>query len=520
MGKHYPSIFNDVIGPVMRGPSSSHCAGSLRIGRLLRNLMDDDIQEVFIEYDPGGSLVTTHESQGSDMGLYGGFLGYDTHDERLMNYREEIKKSGICIHVDYVHFGARHPNTYKITLKNEQYVHRVLAISTGGGMIEIIEIDGAKLCIQGDYYETLVYLSQSNERILESISKIVNAEDIGYRDGIVPFVQISTIQELATETIKKIRSLKNVVYVITMRPILPVLSCKNMNVPFTTCDEMLTFNEDKHLSLWELAVEYESARGNISQETVFENMKELLHILVDSIELGLRGTEFEDRILPAQSPEFQKKLVNDGLITSPVLNRMILYVSALMEVKSSMGVIVAAPTAGACGALPGAIIGTGHALGLPEDDMVKALLVAGLIGVFITYTSTFAAESAGCQAECGAASGMAAAGLVHLGGGSLKQALGAASMALQNSFGMTCDPIANRVEAPCLGKNVMAASNALSCTNMALAHYRHLIPLDEVIQAFDAVGRSIMRELRCTALGGLSITKTAKSIEERLTERH
>ncbi|MCX6576544.1 MAG: L-serine ammonia-lyase, iron-sulfur-dependent, subunit alpha, partial [Candidatus Aminicenantes bacterium] len=200
----------------------------------------------------------------------------------------------------------------------------------------------------------------------------------------------------------------------------------------------------------------------------------------------------------------------------PVLNRIILCVSALMEMKSSMGVIVAAPTAGACGALPGAVIGAGRVLNSPEGEIVKAMLAAGLIGVFIADQSTFAAENAGCQAECGSASGMAAAGLVHLAGGDLQQALGAASLALQNSFGMTCDPIANRVEAPCLGKNVMAAANALSCANMALAGYQHLIPLDEVLQAFDKVGRSLPRELRCTALGGLSVTKTAQQIEAAL----
>ncbi|MCP4398859.1 MAG: serine dehydratase [bacterium] len=502
----------------MRGPSSSHCAGSLRIGRMLRNLMDNEIQEVLIEYDPGGSLVTTHESQGTDMGLYSGFLGYDTHDERLVNYREEMNESGIRIQVKYVHFDAKHPNTYKITLKNEQRIHHVLALSTGGGMIEFIEIDGAKVCMQGDYYETLVYLSRANTRIVEEISHITTAEEMSYRNGETPFVQISSVQALTRETLVSIHALHDVAYVVTMRPVLPVLSRRNIRVPFSTCEEMLKFNQGKHLPLWELAVEYESTRGNLSKERVFENMRKLFHLLTNSIEIGLRGTDFEDRILPSQSPGFKEKLERKILIESSALNQMIMYVSALMEVKSSMGVIIAAPTAGACGALPGAIIGTGHALGLSEDDMVKAMLATGLIGVFIADKSTFAAESAGCQAECGSASGMAAAGLVHLGGGTLEQSLGAASMALQNSFGMTCDPIANRVEAPCLGKNVMAASNALACANMALADYKHLIPLDEVIQAFDAVGRSISRELRCTALGGLSVTKTAKSLERGLSE--
>jgi L-serine dehydratase len=108
---------------------------------------------------------------------------------------------------------------------------------------------------------------------------------------------------------------------------------------------------------------------------------------------------------------------------------------------------------------------------------------------------------------------------VGLAKGSLAQAISAASVALQNSLGMVCDPIANRVEAPCLGKNVMAASNALSCANMALANYDHLIPLDEVIEAMYQVGNSIPNTLRCTNLGGLSITKTAKELENQLEQR-
>ncbi len=190
--------------------------------------------------------------------------------------------------------------------------------------------------------------------------------------------------------------------------------------------------------------------------------------------------------------------------------------TAMMEIKSSMGIITACPTAGACGGLPGACIGAADSMGLPGDEITKAMLAAGMIGIFISVHATFAAEVGGCQAECGAGSGMAAAALVTLAKGDTNRALGAASMALQNIFGMVCDPVANRVEVPCLGKNVMAAANALSCANMALANFDPVLPLDEVIQAMDKVGKSLPFELRCTALGGLSVTETSKKIEEQL----
>jgi L-serine dehydratase len=191
----------------------------------------------------------------------------------------------------------------------------------------------------------------------------------------------------------------------------------------------------------------------------------------------------------------------------------------MMEAKSAMEVIVAAPTAGSCGVLPGTCIGAAFAMGLAADEMTRAMLAAGLIGVFISAHATFAAEVGGCQAECGAGSAMAAAALVSLAKGTTQQTVDAASMALQNILGMICDPVANRVEVPCLGKNVLAASNALACANMALAGFDAVIPLDQVIDAMDRVGKSLPPELRCTALGGLSITPKAKEIERRLQRR-
>jgi L-serine dehydratase len=282
---------------------------------------------------------------------------------------------------------------------------------------------------------------------------------------------------------------------------------------------MLRCDGERNTPLWKLAVEYECARGGLSEDAVIDKMREIVRILRRSIAQGLAGTYYEDRVLGYQSGEFQRLMEARRLLNGGALNRMVLYVTALMEVKSSMGVIVAAPTAGACAALPGAVIGMAEEMGLDEDAMAKALLASGIIGVFIATKWTFAAEVGGCQAEGGSAASMAAAALVNMAGGTLQQAVSAASMAFQSMIGLICDPIANRVEAPCLGKNVMAASNALSCANMALAGYDQVIPLDEVIDTAKRVSSQMPRELRCTALGGLSITPTSLAIEKRLMER-
>jgi len=511
----YPSIFNDVLGPVMRGPSSSHCAAALRIGRIARDLMNERISAVLIEFDPNGSLATTHYSQGSDMGLLGGLLGWEAHDERLPNYESEIRKAGIDVQIVITDIGATHPNTYQLTLYHEGERKTLTALSTGGGMIEVIEIDGATVSIQGDYHETLIYVQQPGGVLPWLMTQAV-LDSVEWCEGNKPFILVKSRKPLEAGLLETLWSMEEVRDICEIRPVLPVLSSKQMGVPFITCEEMLAFNVDKSLQLWELALEYESKRGNIAQEEVWQKMEALVEIMQASIRQGIKGTEYPDRILGCQSGQFRQRMRSHQLVEGEVLNTIILYVSAMMEVKSSMGVIVAAPTAGACAALPGACLGAADARGLSKEEKIKGMLAAGMIGVFIAAHATFAAEVGGCQAECGSGSGMAAAAIVTLAGGTLQQALAAASIALQNSFGMVCDPVANRVEAPCLGKNIMAASNALSCANIALADYDPLIPLDEVIHAMKQVGESISHELRCTGLGGLAATPTSQKIAARL----
>jgi L-serine dehydratase len=384
-------------------------------------------------------------------------------------------------------------------------------------MIEIIEIDGNSVSMEGDYYETLIYCTEPGS-ISGFIEKFIPNESVRFLDGSVKFFQVKSNVMPSDDILQMLSEIDEVVSVKLINPVLPVLSRNKLAVPFNTCESMLEYNNDKNLELWELAMHYESARGNISHEEVFSKMGAIVDIMTSSIQSGLKGTAFKDRILGAQSLVFKEKLESKSLLEGDMMNTIIMFVSSMMEVKSSMGIIVAAPTAGSCGALPGAVIGAASSLKLSREKTIEAMLAASMIGVFIAAHATFAAEVGGCQAECGSGSGMAAAALVYMAKGNLEQSLSAASQALQNSLGMICDPIANRVEAPCLGKNVMAATNALSCANMALANYNHLIPLDEVIDTMDKVGKAIDADLRCTALGGLSITKTAKEIEAKLGE--
>ncbi|MCL4165947.1 UNVERIFIED_CONTAM: hypothetical protein GTU68_014005, partial [Idotea baltica] len=140
----------------MRGPSSSHCAAALRLGRLARDLICGEFSHVLVQFDLSGSLPTTHTGQGSDMGLFGGLMGWDADDDRLPESKLHLAERGIEIEFEYGDFGDQHPNTYRLTLTNGEETRQLIGISTGGGMIEVLEIDGHPLMMDGGFDETLI----------------------------------------------------------------------------------------------------------------------------------------------------------------------------------------------------------------------------------------------------------------------------------------------------------------------------------------------------------------------------
>lgn len=512
----YVSIFNDVVGPVMRGPSSSHCAAALRIGRIARDLCKGQMDDVLVEFDNGGSLPTTHQSQGSDMGLFGGLLGWDADDDRLPDSARWLSEAGIELRFRYADLGDPHPNTYRLTLQGPHGERHLRAISTGGGMIEVIEIDGVAVSFGGDYDETLLWTDSADSVDPEVVRQQLDADDvIALRSEPCSLIQIRSRDSIADDRLADLFGTSELPQVDRITAVLPVRSRRDLSVPFQTCDEMLAGSQPTD-SLFQLAIRYESARSGCTETELVEQMAGIVRIVRNSIEQGIAGTHYDDRVLSSQAPRFQEALQAGQLIDSGLLNQIVLYTTALMDVKSSMGVIVAAPTAGACAAFPAVCLAYGDSNQLSDQQIAEGMLAGGLIGVFIATHWSFAAEVGGCQAEGGSAAAMSAAALVTFQGGTAIQATAAASMALQNMLGLICDPVANRVEVPCLGKNVMAASNAVSCANMSLAGFDAVIPLDETIAAAKAVSERMPREHRCTALGGLATTPTSIAIEERL----
>jgi len=186
------------------------------------------------------------------------------------------------------------------------------------------------------------------------------------------------------------------------------------------------------------------------------------------------------------------------------------------EVNAAMGKIVAAPTAGSCGIIPAAIITAGEKLNKNEDDMIMALFTASGVGVLIAKNATLAGAEGGCQAECGSAAAMAAAGIVEMMGGTPKMAFDAAAMVIKNVEGLVCDPIAGLVEIPCAKRNVAGAVSALTMADIAMAGVESKIPFDDTIISMYKIGRALPSELRETAMGGLAITPAGLRLKDKI----
>lgn len=515
-----PSIFNDVLGPVMRGPSSSHTAASWRIGMLAMDLLNEPLQSALVEFDELGAWAPNYREQGTVMGMDGGLLGIDITDARIKDTDSVSKELNVTISYEISRFPTDHPNTARITLHGKSGRRIVLvAVSLGGGMFETRMLNGHAIRMQGDYYELIGY-TKADANIQDKLSPFMD-------EGVLPSWSsnmLSTCFHLrqsvpfSQKSIDKIKAIDGVIMLTTADPILPIISGLEQPLPFTSYQELLEFNDSREMSLGDLGVLYESCRSGQTELDVCVNMQEIVDLIEASIETGLSGTSFSDRILHQQSHLIAKAEAKSLLPSDSLVNRLIENITAIMESKSAMEVIVAAPTAGGCGTLGGTIKAIADARDVSNDAKIRSYFAAGLIGVFFAMGPGFSAEAGGCQLETGAAASMAAAALTDLCGGTAKQSLSAASMALQNTIGLVCDPVADRVEVPCLGKNVTAGVNALAASTMALSGFNAVIPLDEVIETVKSVAASMPRSLCCTGLGGLAATPTSQKIKQDLQE--
>lgn len=280
---------------------------------------------------------------------------------------------------------------------------------------------------------------------------------------------------------------------------------------FTSGKTLLSLCEKEKISIAQATIRRETENFDAPLEKVLARMAHSWDIMKQDVQEG------QQKDHPASMGGLiggeGEKMVSYGREHPGLLGQTVSkaagYAMGVLEVSASMGLIVAAPTAGSSGVIPGVFCAVQEQYGFTDEQMVRALFTAGGVGYIITRNGSVAGAEGGCQAEIGSASAMAAAGVCELLGAEPSVSLSAASSVMACMLGLVCDPIGGLVEAPCQKRNAIGAANSLVCAQMALSGVQSLIPFDEMVDVVSRVGRSLPYELRETALGGVASAPTA-----------
>lgn len=284
-----------------------------------------------------------------------------------------------------------------------------------------------------------------------------------------------------------------------------------------TCSELVAEAESRGVQLSEVILEQESRAWGKSQNEITEMVVRIMQVMKETVQNGLRGGMQSIGGLTADDGVKVQRAIKEGkLLGDPLYSKAIAYAMAVNEYNAAMGVVAAAPTGGACGALPGAILATAETLGSSDRDIVAALLTAGGIGARVAVQTSLSASVAGCQVEVGVAAGMGAAAIAQMAGAAPGQCADAAAIGIKSFIGLTCGAPGGLVEVPCVKRNGIAAVAAIASANMVLAGVQSQIPLDEVIWALANTGRCIPSKLLGTNPTGLAATPTGKLVYRRI----
>lgn len=279
---------------------------------------------------------------------------------------------------------------------------------------------------------------------------------------------------------------------------------------FKNAKELLTLCQDHQLPISEIMRQREIIVSETTDESVNSRMARVLEIMKDAAFSPVKTpVKSMGGLIGGEAQKLSRHLASGKGICGNVLEKAITYAMATLETNASMGLIVASPTAGSAGIVPGLLLALQEVYDFSDKDIQKALFNAGAIGYLAMRNATVAGAVGGCQAETGVAAAMAASAATELMGGTPLQCTYAASTVLMNMLGLVCDPVGGLVEYPCQNRNASGVAIALVAAEMSLAGITQLIPLDEMITIMFTVGKKLPAELRETALGGCATAPSA-----------
>jgi L-serine dehydratase len=278
--------------------------------------------------------------------------------------------------------------------------------------------------------------------------------------------------------------------------------------------EQLGANRD----LAEVFLETDEQEHGVPADQILESLRKRRAVMRDCVERGKGGGLSMGKLVGNEAKKLNEAFIAGKTFLDPLTIKAELYALAVMGENSRMGVIVAAPTAGAGGVVPGMLLALEEERHVDPEKTVRALVVAGGVGSIIALSANISGAAGGCQNEVGVAAGMGAAAVAYMMGGDTRTCIHAAALALKNTLGLVCDPVGGLVEVPCVKRNALFAVHGLTAAQLALVGVDSVIPMDEVVEAMVRIGRALPRGLKETAEGGLATTATGCAIGQRIKD--
>lgn len=291
-------------------------------------------------------------------------------------------------------------------------------------------------------------------------------------------------------------------------------------IKYKSISELVELAQKEHKTIGALCLEDQAAELGLGTKETFARMEERYEVMCRSADWGREsGRRSTSGLTGGEGEAFLAYAAGaggEGALLGALAGMAVGNALAISNCNAAMGRIVAAPTAGSCGILPGCLIALGEKRGIAKEKLILSLFTAGAFGMVVADRASIAGAQGGCQAECGCGAGMAAAAVVECMGGTPAQCAAALGIALVNQMGLVCDPVAGLVEIPCIKRNAGGVAIALSAADMALAGLDLKIPADECIDAMKQVGDLMSSRLKETSGGGLAVTPTGKKLREQV----
>lgn len=495
------SLLNSIIGPVMRGPSSSHAAGPYQIAHTIRQLAlgpEETFAAVSIQFHPMSSFAAVYQNQGSDEGFAAGLLGVALTDEGYLDALPRLRSGdGFPLTFDICADVPRdHPNRVRFDVcvrqsAGDTRTDTFEAVSTGGGIFVVDKINLHSIAIDGSAWTVLVEADSDQAR--SETAKVTAWRAVANDPG--PVSQFASTSQPSDRALRDVRRIPGVQR---------VRVCGPTQLCVTSTQTLLTSSADLVTQDADLAAEalrVESTRLGVNRGRARDLFQQRLELMMESVDRGLRADSARDRMTllnPSASRVEQAVLPPD--LGGAFLQRAMAAALAAMEQNTNRGVVVAAPTAGSAGIVPGVL----YALSAerPPSLLVDALQVMALVGGLFATRGSFAAETGGCAVETGASAAMAAGGLAYAMGANAELVFRAASLCLMNTMGLVCDPVAGEVEIPCHARNIAGVAHAHAAAIATLAGFDAVLPFDELVRTTVDVGRLTHADLLCTGRGG------------------